>query len=234
MIDIYSYEFWGIVFSGISTLAIYSFLVKENAIYRIFEHFFIGIATAWGMVAVVKTFFWPNILKPVLGLDLVVFPDRTMPEAYDSRNLLFILPMLFGLLYYFILSRRWNWLAQLVIGFQLGIGGALAFKGTFNEMIPQLTNSFKPLYVPGDIGQTCSNLFFITTLISVSSYFFFTFKRKSEGAVAYVSGSGRWLMMGCFGAFFGSTIMARMALLVERLNFMFDKWFPAVGQMFTF
>jgi hypothetical protein len=34
------------------------------------------------------------------------------------------------------------------------------------------------------------------------------------------------MLMGCFGAFFGSTIMARMALLVERLDFLIHDWFP--------
>jgi hypothetical protein len=32
------------------------------------------------------------------------------------------------------------------------------------------------------------------------------------------------MMMCCFGAFFGSTIMARMALLVERLEFLINEW----------
>ena len=39
-------EWWTIFIGGIATLAIYSFLIKENAFYRFFEHLFIGIATA--------------------------------------------------------------------------------------------------------------------------------------------------------------------------------------------
>jgi len=57
-------------------------------------------------------------------------------------------------------------------------------------------------------------------------YFFFTFRRKPGGVVQKISTTGRWMMMGCFGAFFGTTIMARMALLVERLRFFIDDWFP--------
>jgi hypothetical protein len=35
-------------------------------------------------------------------------------------------------------------------------------------------------------------------------------------------------MMVCFGAFFGSTVMARMALLVERIGFMTIEWWGVV------
>jgi hypothetical protein len=35
--------------------------------------------------------------------------------------------------------------------------------------------------------------------------------------------------MVCFGAFFGSTVMARLALLVERVQFIVRDWIAAVG-----
>lgn len=70
---------------------------------------------------------------------------------------------------------------------------------------------------------------FLATLISVFSYFFFTFRRGASSGILRGSAiSGRWLMMGCFGAFFGATIMARMALLVERLDFLINTWGPAL------
>jgi hypothetical protein len=34
--------------------------------------------------------------------------------------------------------------------------------------------------------------------------------------------------MVCFGAFFGSTIMARLALLIERLQFLVSSWYPEI------
>ncbi len=39
-------------------------------------------------------------------------------------------------------------------------------------------------------------------------------------------------MMVSFGAFFGSTVMARMALLVERLQFLIDDWSIALSKVF--
>jgi hypothetical protein len=44
-----------------------------------------------------------------------------------------------------------------------------------------------------------------------------------------MAGWGRWLMMVAFGAMFGSTVMARMSLLVARLQFLLDKWLGMIG-----
>lgn len=228
MTEVVGIQWWEIFFGGVSTLAIYSFLVRENAVYRLFEHFFIGIAAGWGIVKTFTNFLWPQVFKPMFGLNQIVFPDGSISEPRDPRIFLFLLPMAFGMLYYCIYSKRWRWLAQLVIGFQFGYAGGLAFKGTFTELLPQVFNSFKPLWVPHELAQTLTNWFFVFTLVSVFSYFFFTFRRSGSGARAASTNAGRWLMMGCFGAFFGSTIMARMALLVERLDFLINKWGPAL------
>lgn len=67
---------WEIFVAGISTLAIYSFLYRENPFYRFFEHIYIGIAAGWGIIATFRMFLWPEILKPLFGLDRVAFPSR--------------------------------------------------------------------------------------------------------------------------------------------------------------
>lgn len=217
-----------ILLAGLATLAIFSFLYKENPFYRLFEHLYIGIATAVTIMAFVQTFIWPQVIKPLFGLDVVVYPDGSIPQPYDPRNLLLLIPIAFGSLYYFILSRRWSWVAQLVIGFSLGIGGGVAFKGVLNEMLPKLRDSFRPLFVPGDIGTSATNIIFVVTLLTAMSYFFFTFKRRPNGLGARSAAVGRMLMMCCFGAYFGATIMARMALLVERMQFLIFEWWKAV------
>lgn len=223
-----SFAWWEIFFAGVSTIAIYSFLYKENSFYRFFEHFYIGLGASLMIVYTIKDLLWPLVLKPLFGLDRILFPDGTYNQPYNTNVLLFLIPMSFGSLYYFILSRRFNWLAQLAIGFGLGCSAGMAFLGTFNELMPQIYDSFRPLYDPNSWQDTLSNLIFFVTLIGTFFFFFFTFERKPRGVTEQLSGIGRWMMMVCFGAFFGSTIMARMALLVERLQFMIEQWVPAV------
>ena len=225
----------GILAGGICTLAIYSYLIKENQVYRFFEHLFIGLVTGLGPVLGFQRFIWPKILSPLLGLDIIHYPDGSTSGEYNNLYLIYIPALLFGLLYYTIFSRRFNWLAKLVIGFGLGVSAGFGLKGWFVEMIPQLASSMKPLVVFEDNSflnfATFNNIVFVYTLLAVMLYFFFTFKRENA-VLTSITTSGRWLMMLCFGAFFGSTVMARMALLVERVQFMFVEWGGELVKLF--
>jgi hypothetical protein len=234
-----SAHFWEaatVFLGGVATLAIFSFLIKENPFYRLFEHLFIGIAAGLTTVLGIKTFLWPKIIVPMLGLDIVVFPDGTLSREYQPLYLLYLLPMIVGCFYYFIYSRSYSWLAKIVIGISLGASAGLAFKAFFIEMIPQVVSSFKPLFVldAGTInwGASVSNWVFLFSLFSVMYYFFFSFKVET-GTTRRMSVAGRWVMMVCFGAFFGSTVMARMALLVERVSFLVNDWWGVVVGVFA-
>lgn len=220
-----------ILVGGLGTLAIFSFLIKENPFYRLVEHLFIGISAGLGIVLPFKNFLWPEIFEPMLGFDRFQFPDGTFSKPYEPLLLLYLWPALFGLLFYTIFSRRFSWLAKLVIGFLLGTSGGAAFQGFFNITLPQLNKSFKPLIVITDEGfdlvTSFNNALFLFSLLAVMYYFFFSF-RSNTRAMSGFAASGRWIMMVCFGAYFGSTVMARMALLVERLQFLIYDWRESV------
>ena len=220
-----NWPLWSTLAGGFCVVAIYSFLWKENPVYRFFEHLYIGVATGYGVVMAISQFLWPRWLKPY-ALDL----ERPAWEGYHWVNLHWFVPALFGMLMYFILSRKRAWLAQIIIGVGLGWSGGLAFRGFFNEFLPQAIDSFRPLVAmqpgPGgglDLWTSLENLLFAVTLVSVMTYFFFSFEHNRPG-LKQASALGRWLMMITFGAFFGSTVMARMALLIDRLQFMTSDW----------
>ena len=235
-----------VIVAGVATLAIYSFLIKENGFYRFFEHLFIGIAAGYMPVFTLKDFLWPKIIQPLLGMDIVVYPDGTSSSSYSPFLLLYIFPMCFGMLYYFIYSKRHSWLARLVIGFSLGASAGLTFKGFFVEMMPQVSSSFRPLVVfcetvsdgclsvwgsSIDIWSSINNIVFVVTLLTVMYYFFFSVKGGDGRLHQVARRSGRLMMMVCFGAFFGSTVMARLALLVERMQFLLIDWYQAIAAL---
>ena len=220
-----------VLVGGVATLAIFSFLIKENSFYRFFEHLFIGIAAGLVPMLTIRDFLWPNIIEPMVGSNVERFPDGSVVQPYQPLYLLYLIPMAFGCLYYFIYSRRHAWLAKVVIGFTLGVSGALAIRGFFSEAVPQIAGSFKPLIVFSGEGislfESFNNILFTVILLLVLNYFFFTLGR--EGSVqSKIAPAGRPLLMVCFGAFFGSTVMARLALLVERVQFILHDWIDAV------
>lgn len=200
--------------SVLCTLAIFSLLYKENPVFRFFEHLFIGVATGY---TIFRT--WTDILKPKLWYALVGNPS---PDAVDPGGRWWmVLAVMIGLLYYAIYFRRFAWMSRLLIGVMMGFSAGLAFQAIATNYGPQVAAAFNPLY-PRE-GMTAmdvvNNWVMTLTLIAVMTYFFFAFEQQNKG-VQNTAKVGRWLLMISFGAIFGQTVMARMALAAGRLNFL--------------
>jgi hypothetical protein len=196
------------------TLGLYSVLYKENRIYRLFEHLFLGLATGY---LIANT--WTDVLLP-----------KWWEPMWNEGKWQYIFLLTFGLCYYFIYSKKNSWIARAIIGFFLGVGSGQQFQRFVNDTWPQITRSFRPMIARDAIAKTAghpaikavswpdaiNNILFLVVLLCVMSYFFFSFEQKHP----VIKGSaklGRWLMMFSFGAIFGLTIMARLALLIDRM-----------------
>ena len=70
--------------SALLSLAVFSFLYKDNPFYRFAEHLFIGVANGYAV-----TFYWHNILVPTL-----------FDPLFRQGKLLYIIPFIIGILYF--------------------------------------------------------------------------------------------------------------------------------------
>lgn len=206
----------GVYIGAICTIGLMTLIYRENAVYRFFEHIFIGLAAGFSIVVVIKDVLDPFLYQPV----------------FKKGEWYWTFVFMFGLLFYFIHSRKYNWLSRLPIGFLMGFSAGQIFQIFSNTYLPQLSDSFRPLYVVAengsfDFAKSLNNLIFMIVLVTVMSYFFFSFEQKSK-AVRNSAQFGRWVMMVAFGAIFGTTIMARMALLFDRMYFIFSDWLHLV------
>lgn len=208
---------------ALCTLGLYSMLYKENRVYRLFEHIFLGLSTGY-LVAQQ----WVDVLQP-----------KWWKPMWEEGRWYFIFIVIFGSFYYFIFSRKGSWVARIVIGFFLGVASGQAFQVFANDTWPQIPSSFKP-WIPHPAhtvmidgkekvikalsnSDALNNGIFMLTVFCVMMYFFFSFEQKNP----IVKGSaklGRWLMMFTFGAIFGATIMARLALLIDRMDFLLNEF----------
>lgn len=194
----------GLVIAAILTLAVYTVLYRENPIYRLAEHIFIGLSVGFGVVII-----WEQVL----------LPKWWVPFVKEGRWYL-VIPALFGLLWYFQLTPRYIWLSRIVIGITLGAGAGLTFQGIMGLYWKQVLAAFRPLYTPGNWLRTFNDWVFIITTLTVMIYFFFSIPHRRP-AIRVPATVGRWLLMIAFGALFGSTVMARLSLFIERLKFLF-------------
>ncbi|MBI3945810.1 MAG: hypothetical protein HY321_07815 [Armatimonadetes bacterium] len=188
--------------AAIATLAIYSILYKENPIYRFFEHVFIGLATGYSIARLWSDVLLPSWWQPMLG-----------GQWY------WIFALVVGGMFYTIYLPRYAWMSRLVMTVLMGMAAGIAFKGFATLYIPQLAATFRPIFSPAPPYLLVNNLLIIITVVAVMTYFFFSFEHKSR-AVRGTASLGRWLLMIAFGAIFGSTVMARVALLTYRLWFL--------------
>ena len=196
--------------AALITLMLFSILYKENPLYRIAEHLYVGASAAHGIVTT-----WNNTVKPAL---------TAMPTKGTWWE---IIPMVLGLLIYFNMYRPYAWIARIPMGFWIGYNAALVLSA--RQVIPflsQMTTAIKPLVVMKagvfDPAQTVNNILFVTIVLGVLTYFFFTVEHK--GIFKYAANWGRLAIMIGFGASFGNTVMARISLLIGRLTFLFDNW----------
>ena len=192
---------------ALCTLALYSILYKENPLYRVAEHAFLGLATGYGLYAI-----WGQVL----------FPKWYQPIRQEGAWV-WVLALVPGLMYYTIYSRRLNWMSRVVMMTMMGFEAGLIFRSWAGAYMLQIANSFRPVFQPVPPYVNFNNVIFLITLVSVMTYFFFSFEHRAK-VVRRTSDLGRWLMMIAFGAMFGSTVMARMSLFIGRLWFIFAEW----------
>lgn len=201
-----------IVAAGL-TLALYSFLYKDNPLFKLAEHVFVGVAAAY----VFGQYWYPTIYGEIIA---ELFALGGESQTAEGENWWLLVPTGLGLLMLTRFSRRVGWLSRLSFAFFVGLGAGLT--------IPRYISSFilaqiEPALRPLSWSWEGVNLFLILVgVVSVLVYFFFSVEHT--GAVGKVSRLGIWFLMISFGASFGYTIMARLSLLIGRMRFLLDDW----------
>jgi hypothetical protein len=200
-------ELLGTLMAAAFTLMVYSFFYKENKAYRFAEHVFIGLAVAHTTVISSK-YVWDTALTPLI----------TKGDAF------WILSILVGLLYAFFFSKKYFWIYRIPVSTVVGTGIGLGMAGLMrSQFIDQIVGT---IALPNPKAAWISGSYPINMVLiaigTVGTVFFFIFTMEQKGPLLYASYVGRYTMMIAFGAAFGFTVMARMSLLIGRLQFLLD------------
>jgi hypothetical protein len=192
---------------AVLTLAIFSFLYKDNPFYRFGESVYVGLSLGYYVGITYQQNLRPNLFDKLLG--------------NFSANWLLIVPGLIGIMLYLRyvpkVSFLGRWALAIMIGYYIGVELLQRLHG---DVLAQV----KDTMVRCDDLSTASiqNLVLAVGVFSVLLYFYFS--RPRRGALSVVSKVGIWFVMVCFGASFGYTVMARVSLLIGRLVFLVDGW----------
>ena len=184
--------------AALGTLAVLSFVIKENPAYRVAEHLLIGASSAHAFV---------------MG---VVNVNRLAVKPLLDGKVALIIPIILGLLLLTRVSRKYMWLSLYPIAAIVGLGIGMTLRGA---IFAQFISQIKATMVP---PTTINNIIIVIGTTAVLLFFYFT--RERTGLFGNYVQAGRWIMMVAFGATFGDSVMMAMTLLIGRLQFIFGNW----------
>ena len=199
--------------AALLTLAALSFLYKDNPFFRFAESLFAGVSLGYYVGIELNQVLMPNLLTPL---------HRDFAQNWDL-----LIPGLLGLMLYMRYIPKIAWISRFALAiyvtYYIGVDFTLRIHG---EVLPQISRTMVPIgFVPLSALQPAV---LVIGVFSVLTYFFFS---KEQNAVTRpVARLGVWFLMISFGAAFGFTVMARVALLIGRINFLVLDWlYPLFG-----
>lgn len=216
----------GIWIAGLLTLCILSFLYGDNPLYKLAEAVMVGASAAYAMVVGFWTGIVQNLFQPLApGMMRDTVLPGINPEV--EANYFYIVPLIFSIMMLMRLSPKGGWISRWPLAFFIGATAGIRLISYFDgDFVIQIKSTIIPLIVvTGGAFDWRASLKNTTIVLGVATslvYFFFSIEHK--GFVGGVARVGIWFLMITFGAGFGYTVMGRIALISERLKFLYDDW----------
>ncbi len=222
----------GLVVAAGLTLVMYSFLYRDNALFKVAENLYVGIALGYSAIEVWRTSLRTEVYDP--------FFNSPTWGAFWNSALYRAVPIILGLLLLTRLSRKHGWLSRysyvLIIGWGAGVGIPIAVHSYILKQLEAAvapfqdaassealaTGFFSGQWFFGVILPVFGAVVVVVGTVAVLFYFFFSVEHKRAGTA--FSRVGILFLMAAFGASFGYTVMGRMSLLIGRMQFLLFDW----------
>ncbi|MDX1435281.1 MAG: hypothetical protein R3335_00625 [Anaerolineales bacterium] len=192
------------------TLMVFSYLWKDNPLFRVGIYLFIGVAAGYAAAVVVNSVIVPKMVLPffdVFSGSLVDILIRTLP------------PVTLGLLLFAKLSPRASWLGSPSMAFLVGVGAAAALGGAvLGTMFPQIQAA-------AGLVSLQAFVILIGTILTLV-YFQFSVRHKPGGptwiarSMDVLRWGGQLFIAITFGVLFAGVYSAALSAMIERLSFL--------------
>lgn len=209
-------EMLGIWTAGFFSICVFSFLYGDNPFYKFAEHVYVGVSAGYWMC---------------LGYWQTIEPIVVDPLMRGEKSA--IIPLLLGLMLLARLHPDAAWVSRWPLAFLVGVYAGLNIVLTMHaQVLEQVESTIVPL-AGADLSwsQILVNWILVVGLFTGLIYFYFSVEHDGWffGGASRV---GIWVLMLALGASFGYTVMARVSLLIGRVMFFTDEFFPKTMQWF--
>jgi len=196
------------------TLSTFSFLYKDNPFYKFAEHLVVGVSAGYFTMILVVTSLWPKLVTPLA-----------------EGQWWYIIPGILGCMMFFRFSKKRSWISRYPIAIYIGIGTGLSLILEMQAKVVEQLNAtigiagaLKAASLSGELttATTINDMIILVGVVCGLSYFFFS--KEHKGVFGGAATMGIWVLMVGFGASFGYTVMARISLFIQRVQFLGDWW----------
>ena len=230
MAEVSTIDLLGTVIAALLTVMVFSYLLKDNLLFRFAVYLFIGAASGYaGSIA------WHNVLVPGL---IEPFISRGLAGILETGSIVtLIIPWLLVITLLLKVSPLTSRYGGLPLALMVGVGAAVVVGGAITgTVIPQslaAMDSLSPAEVAPLTGETgfervINVLIMLVGTVTTLSYFRFSARRAPTGKVdlspfmEWVSIVGRLFIAVTFGVMYAGALAATIVILAERLQFLWN------------
>jgi hypothetical protein len=183
------------------TLMVLSFLYKENPFFRLTEYIIVGLSSGYGFAAALR-----------------LFINQALNPIFIDGSLEFIVPLVLGALFYTQFTKKYSALYRLPLSLAIGYGLGVTIWSVMDAYFArQVIATMVPIFT-GNLMVTIDNLVLVVGTILSLSYFILS--REQKGGWGTVTRVGKYFVLITLGAVFGSTVLGRMQLIIQRIQFL--------------
>jgi len=184
-----------VTLSVLITVAVYSFLYRENMAFRLAEHVIIGSFTGHALVMAIKNINESAVARVSVG------------------EIGYFIPIILGVLFFTRYIREYDWLQRYPLAVVIGISSAVAARSFIEGWI------WKSLQVT--ISTPLNNLDHILILLAMLiAMSYFTFTIKHTGVVGSITRIGKIVILLVFGLTIPFDLISRLGSITSRLEWM--------------
>lgn len=216
-----SHDF-GVWVAALLTLCVFSFLWRDNPLYKFAEHLFVGVSAGYYMVLNFWNVIHANLWSPLRHAFDGGAPGGPWHASLGDYRGWLLIPAGLGLLLFTRLIPKIDWVSRLSLAVILGVYAGLKTTGfAQGDFVEQVTASLTPFHT-GNAWADFNTILFTIGLITSLLYFYFS--REHRGVLGVSSRVGIAFLMVSFGAGYGYTVMSRISLLIGRFQFLLGDW----------
>lgn len=205
------------------TLMVYSYLIRDNFLYRLAVYVFVGMAA--GYVSIVT---FESVLTPWL--------ESTVGSGEVGAAVLGIIPFILVLLLLFKSSSRIARFGNLGIAFIIGVGAAVAVVGALlGTLVPFARLTAGEASGTEEATDILNAVVILVGVVTSLLYFQYLSRRTPQGEIgrgrtmSTLTTLGQGFIVITLGAIYAAAILTSLTIFSERIAFILNQLTTQIG-----